>query len=263
LKGILTTSFGSPLGFPEATVTLIASGSSDIVVHPNSLGAFTVSAKPGVYTLRGFYRDPASGILLAEERTVQLTENQTTDIGVFELTDTALMTGWSKYQSGDFAGAEQQFLDYLDRARSGQSSLGSVSAYSALGWTRANGLDNPTVALNDFTSALDAWDGNVDARVGFAGAELSRMKSDGGHFKFNDAIQAINQAIDSTGDYSSAPIHDSINEIDLRAYRALLYYLVGNEAAARNEALSIQDAVAMSGNEGSREALALVLKFTE
>ena len=88
------------------------------------------------------------------------------------------------------------------------------------------------------------------------------MKSDGG-FHFNLALTSVNTAINVAGEYSSAPAHDDVSEVDLKAYRAFLNLLNGNTGDARGEALSIQNKVTGDGNRGSVDALAVVMAFTD
>ena len=133
---------------------------------------------------------------------------------------------------------------------------------NGLGWTRGRGLNGPEDAAKNFQEAIDGWNGNVDAWVGLAASELSMMRSDGG-FHFNESVTAIAAAIDASGDYTSAPAHDQISEIDLHAFRALVNFLNGNTVSARNEAIGIQGQVTSEGNNASAEAIAVVLAFTQ
>ena len=257
LSGILTDSYGAVINLPKASVTL---DGTSVVAHPNSDGAFVLTPEPGVYTLRGVFLDADIGVHLSGERTVDLSAAQNVNIGVFELGDQSLTNGWEKYRGGDYAGAKQFFQEYLNKAKSGQASLGSVSAYAALGWTRGNGLDKPADAVGNFESAIDGWNGNTDAWVGLAGARLGMMRGDGG-FHFNDAVVAATSAISVPGEYSSGPTHDSVGEVDVRAFRAFVNFLNGNGAGATGEAGSIEQAVDSSGNEGSKDVLAIIAAF--
>ena len=258
VKGILKDAYGAVINNPNAVVMLV--GTSE-VAHPGSNGSFLLSADPGTYTLRGSFLDVDAGIELVGSRQVQLVRGETTDIGSFAISDMALENGWNAYRQEQFYAAENYFINYLDSVRSGQADLGGSSAYCGLGWTRGRGLDKPVAAAGNFQSALDGWSENTDALVGLAACELGRMKSDGG-FHFNQAVDSINSAIDMPGQYSSAPTHDQINDIDLCAYRSFVNYLNGNTANARNEALAIKDEVDASGNKGSSGLIAIVLAFT-
>jgi hypothetical protein len=256
---LLIDSYGAIIGLSKASLTL---DGTDIVGHPDSQGAFKLNAVPGTYTLRGVFLDVDAGIRLEGERIVNLTVGQPLNVGEFELSDASLQNGWEKYRAGAYTDAKTAFLNYLTKVRSGQSSVGSTSAYSALGWTMANGFNKPTDAATYFQSALDGWSGNLDARVGFAGVKLGLMKS-GGPFLFNDAIGSVTTAIDATGEYSSAPTHDKITEIDLKAFRAFINFLNGNNSGARSEAQAIATGVASAGNDGSQDVVAIVLEFTK
>jgi hypothetical protein len=217
---------------------------------------------PGTYTLTGVYKNTNAGISLKGQKSVTLVNGQTLDVGTFPLGNSTLEAGWDKYRNGSYTEAASSFKSYLDAVRSGQSTLGSTSAYSALGWTYGNGLDDPVKAMGYFHSAIDGWNGNSDAFAGLAGAELALLKADG-IFHFNETIQGITSAIDLPGDYSSAPSHDMINEVDLKAFRAFANFLNGNTAGARSEASSIEASVNATGNDGSVDAIEIVLEFTK
>jgi len=258
VKGTLTDGFGAVINRSDAVVSLEG---TDSICHPDSKGAFSLAASPGTYVLRGVWADPAAGIRLEGKSNVTLTKGRTANIGLFAISDSSLDSGWAYYRQGKYYAAESAFQQYLTNARSGQASLGGSSALCGLGWTRGRGLDDPVKAAGDFEEAIDAWDGNVDAWVGLAACELGRMKSDGG-LHLNQAAEAINKAIDLEGEYTSAPTHDQISEIDLRAYRAYINFLNGNVSAARSEAQAIQSEVATSGSRASANAIAIVLRFT-
>jgi len=259
LRGILTDGFGAVINLPGASVTLDGTGE---VAHPDENGAFSLSAAPGTYTLRGNLTDTNRGLLLAGSMKVELVKGQTLDIGEFPISSNSLDEGWKKYRNGDFSGAEAFFLDYLHEVRSAQASLGSSAVESALGWTRGRGLDRAAEASVNFRNATDGWSGNVDALVGLAASELSRMRSDGS-FHFNQSVSAVTSAIESPGDYSSAPAHDRIHEIDLLAFRSFVNYLNRNVETARIEAEGIDDRVATDGSRASADAIEIVLAFAQ
>ncbi len=257
--GVLTDSFGVTISRPEASVTVEGTGA---VGHPDSSGAFTITTKPGTYTLTAVFLDADAGIRLTGKRQVTLIAGQTVNAGVIELSDTALLEGWARYRMGKFYQAEDFFVNYLNNVRSAQGNLGSNSAFSALGWTRARGLGKLPDAIGDFNAAIDGWEGNVDAWVGLAGCRLSGMDSDGS-FHFGDAAQAVSTAIDLPGEYSSSPTHDEIIDVDLRAFQAFVRFLNGDSEGARNQALSIKTAVDSNGSEASSDVIEVVLRFTQ
>jgi hypothetical protein len=259
VEGFLVDQYGAAITSSAATMTL---DGTDVVGHPDSVGHFKMAADPGSYTLRGIFTDVAAGILLKSAMPVQLVQGQTLSVGKFILLDQNLSDGWAKYRAGDYAGAQVAFNLYLDTVRSAQAVLGCSSAYSGLGWALGNGLNSPSQALAQFQEATDGWSANGDAWVGTAAADLGSMKA-GGHFSFNQAVEAITTAINLEGDYTSSPAHDKITETDLEAFRALLNFLNGNSSAARSEALSIQQLVNAAGNPGSMDSVAIILKFTQ
>jgi hypothetical protein len=257
LKGVLTDGFGAVIFHPSAVVTL---DGTDVIAHPDSNGAFSITADAGKYTLRGNLFGLDAGFLLTGTEDVTLTEGQTLDIGAFEISNKTLESAWESYRNGQYKPAENSFLNYLDQVRAGQAHMGESSVYSGLGWTRGRGLNDPVQAIEDFQKAINGWDGNLDAMVGLSAAELSSLKTDG-TFHFNQSLQAITSAIDVSGDYSSYPTHDHISEVDLMAFRALVNWLNGNTSAAVTEAQAISDQVNISGNSASENAIAIILGF--
>ena len=259
LQGILTDGFGAVINLPTATLTLDGTGE---IAHPDANGAFTLTAPPGTYNLRGNLTDTIRGLYLTGSMQVVLVKGQDLNVGDFSISNKTLADGWELYRQGDYDGAESYFLDYRDQVRNAQASLGSSAVDCALGWTRGRGLDSPSKASANFGDAIEGWSGNVDAFVGLAGSELALMRSDGS-FHFNQSVSAITTAIESTGDYSSAPTHDRIKEIDLLAYRSFVNFLNGNTVDARAEALAIQNQVATGGSRAGADAIEIVLAFTQ
>jgi len=259
VRGVLTDGFGAVINHPAAIIALLG---TDEVTHPAADGSFTLGAEAGSYVLRGTFSDPDAAFRLSGSRDVVLSKGQTLDVGLFSISNSTLEAAWEQYRKGHYSLAEGSFISYLNETRSGQAHLGASSALSGLGWTRGRGLDRPADAAGNFDDAIAGWNGNVDAWVGLAGCELSRMRSDGG-FHFNDAVEAIGESIDAADEYSSAPTHDLISETDLMAFRSLVNFLNGNTLAARNEALNIRDRVAADGNGASADAIAIVLAFTQ
>jgi tetratricopeptide (TPR) repeat protein len=259
VEGTLVDAFGAPISHSSASVSL--EGTS-VAGSPELNGHFKLDAEPGTYTLVGVWSDTEAGIRLVGKRELTVVVDQTVQVGEFELTNIDLMEGWARYGQGKYYQAEQYFLDYLDTIRSAQADVGSASVYSALGWTRGQGQNRPDDAIADFNKALGGWDGNVDALVGLAGCQLSRMKS-GGEFHFQEAVEAINSAIEASGEYNSAPTHDMVNESDLKAFRVLVNYLNGDVDGAGSEAEAIEAEVDSLGNFASKDALEVILAFTE
>ncbi len=259
VEGTLVTSFGATVNSSAASVTLQA---TEAAAGPDSTGFFTLSAPPGTYNLVAVWSDPAAGISLSGKRQVILVADQTLSVGSFEMTDIRLDEGWARYRQDKYSQAETFFQDYLDFVRAGQADISSASAYSGLGWSRGQGLNNPENGIIDFNKAIEGWPGNTDALVGLAGCELSRMNS-GGAFHFIEGLNAINSAIDRPGDYSSAPAHDLISEPDLRAFRVLMNFLSGNSLEARSEAQEIETLVNSQGNPASEDLIEVILEFTK
>jgi len=259
VRGILTDGFGAVITLQSASVTLDGTGE---VAHPNSNGVFQITAAPGNYTLRGSFVSVDAGFRLEATQPVTLIDSQTLDVGNFAISYSLLDSGWDAYRMGQYQNAESRFSQYLTYVRSGQASLGSSSAFSALGWTRGRGLNKPIQASIDFNDAVAGWGNNLDAWVGLSGSELARMRSDGG-YHFNEAVNAVTTAIDIPGDYTSTSTHDNITELDLESYRAFLNLLNGNSAGARTEALAIQDEVAVGGSVAASNAIEIVLAFTD
>jgi len=257
VKGVLTDGFGSVINHSSAVLTLDGTG---VVAYPNSIGAFSITSEPGSYVLRASFSDLNAGFLLSGSMNVTLTEGQPLDIGAFAITSKTLDSAWTSYRNGQYQKAESEFLTYLDQVRASQAHLGVSSVYSGLGWTRGRGLNDPVLAAGDFQKAIDGWNGNLDAWVGMAAAELSSMKSSG-TFRFNQSAGAITSAIDIEGDYSSSPAHDQVSEVDLMAFRAFVNWLNGNTASAVSEAQSISSLVDTSGNAASADAIAIVIAF--
>ena len=96
LKGILTDSYGAVIGFSAATVSLDGTA---LVGHPDVNGAFSLTAPPGSYTLRGVYKNVPCRILLAGTKSIALLSGKPLDIGSFALSDSALNTGWGGLSS--------------------------------------------------------------------------------------------------------------------------------------------------------------------
>jgi hypothetical protein len=259
IHGSLSDSYGAIIDFPQAVVSL---DETDVIGHPDAQGDFSLTAEPGVYTLRGLFIDSEAGTRLEGVRTVNLVLDKPLNVGAFEISDVNLQNGWEYYRTGAYSDARKAFNSYLNTVRSGQSSIGSASAYAALGWTVCNGLNLPTDAAGYYQSAIDGWSGNVDAWAGLAGIRLGLMKS-GGAFQFTQSIQAVTSAIDLPGEYSSAPTHDKITETDLKAFRAFVNLLNGNNTGARDEAQAISQDVSAGGNDGSKDAVKIVLEFTK
>jgi len=259
LKGVLADGFGAVISSPDATITLATTG---VIGNPGPDGSFSLEADPGSYTLRGYYLNAAAGIRLEGSVTVQLVKGQTTDIGVFKISNKTLEDGWAEYRKETFNTALTAFQNYDDFVRSGQADLGSSSSYSAIGWTYGRGLHDPVNASVYFEDALGGWNGNLDAWVGLSACDLSLMRSDGS-FHFNDAVNRVTQAIEIPGEYSSYPTHDNISEDDLRAYRSFVNFLNGNSVSARNEALEIEGRIPLTGNSASADAIGIVLAFTD
>ncbi|HDS30614.1 MAG TPA: hypothetical protein ENN67_06160, partial [Firmicutes bacterium] len=247
VSGKLADPYGALITRSDALVSLDGAGVSG---SPDSFGSFKLSAPPGTYNLVGIFHDPSAGIKLIGKRQVTLVAKQTLDVGIFELSNNNLLEGWARYNQRKYFQAEKFFLDYLDNAKTAQANIGSSSAYSGLGWTRGQGMNNPSEAVEDFNKAVNGWSDNTDSWAGLAGCHLSRMKTDG-RFYFPEAISAISNAIDIPGDYSSAPTHDKITETDLKAFRVLVNFLAGNTQTARNEALAIEAEVKSLGNPAS------------
>lgn len=257
VKGILTDNFGAVIGFPEAVIYL---DGLQTVAHPNPEGFFSINAPEGQYSLRAYFIDVDAGFKLQGQKSVTLKNGKITDAGMLKISNPHLNEGWSRYQAGNYEGARLSFLKYLDYVRSGQSVIGSASVYSALGWTLGNGLNKPSEAIEHFQRAVNSWNGNVDAWVGLAGASLATMRSEGG-YKFNQAIQAVSNAINNPGEYSSDPTHDDISEADLRVFRAFVNFLNGNTAGAVAEANNVVDLIAATGSPGGKDTHAIILAF--
>jgi len=257
VSGILTDGFGAIISHPAAVVSL--DGTSEFA-YPGGDGSFTLSAAPGTYILRGQLYDPDEGFLLDATREITVVAGETATIGTFAISDNTLEVAWESYRKSQFNKAENEFKVYLNDSRSAQAHVGASSALSGLGWTRGRGLDNPVLASENFQEAIAGWGSNTDAYVGLAACELSRMKFDGG-FHFNQAMLAINAAIDIPGNYSSSPTHDQISEVDLYAYHAFVDFLNGNTVNAKQEAQEIQSDVATGGNSASSGVIEIVLNF--
>ncbi|HEX9744670.1 MAG TPA: hypothetical protein VGB30_04510 [bacterium] len=259
IHGILVDAFGAIISSNQASIS-VTGGST--IATPDANGNFTLQAPAGSQTLTASLTMVPAGIRLRGSKVITVVEGQTTQVGEFVISDDSLSQGWNAYTTGQYFNAENLFLSYLDTVKSAQADFGSTSAYVGLGWTRARGLNKASDASNDFMKAIDGYQNNADAWVGLAGSELSRMKKDGG-FHFNQAINAINSAINIPGNYSSAPTHDLITELDLRAYRSFLNYLNGNEAVAKSEANEISQSVATDGSNASGELLSVVIAFSD
>ncbi|MFH1675934.1 MAG: hypothetical protein ABIC40_02830 [bacterium] len=259
LKGKLTDSFGGIVNSPDAAIMLVG---TDLVVHPDANGYFMITARAGNYEMKASFVRVDAGVKLTGIRQVGIVGNKTLDLGTFEISDNSLEEGWARYRLGNFDEAESYFGEYLAGVRTVQVNAGSSSAYNGLGWTHAEGMNQPLRAIEDFNNAISGWNGNTDAWVGLAGCQVIRMKKDGG-FHFSEALDAINKAIDQPGAYSSAPTHDEINEIDLKAYRALVNLLAGNLPDARVEAVNLALDIGKYGNYGSQGAIDIVLVFTD
>jgi len=259
LKGKLTDSFGGIVNSPDAAVMLVG---TDLVVHPDANGYFMITAPEGDYEMKASFVMVDAGVKLTGVRQVGIIANKTLDLETFEISDNSLEEGWARYRLGNFDEAESYFDQYLAGVRTVQVNAGASSAYNGLGWTHAEGLNQPLRAIDDFNIAISGWNGNTDAWVGLAGCHLNRMKMDGS-WHFSDALNAVNKAIDQPGAYSSSPSHDDINEIDLKAYRAFLNLLDGNLPDARGEAVNLAVDIGKYGNYGSQGAIDIVLVFSK
>ena len=260
VQGVLTDGFGSVIGLGEATVSL--EGAGVVVGHPGPDGSFKLSAEAGKYDLVGVFLNSAAGIRLAGSRKVEIIKGRILNVGSFQISDTNLEEGWARYRQGNYEWAAHYFEDYLESVRSGQADLGSVSALCGLGWCQGRGMHDPEAAAASFQEALGGWAGNADAWVGLAGCELSRMRLDG-DFHLFQAVQAVTNAIDLPGEYSSEPTHDEVSEAEIRAFRCLVNLLAGDAASARGEAQIVEGLVEASGSKASSDVVALVLGFTE
>lgn len=218
--------WGAPVPGPTGFTAQVTGGAltSAINVSPDAAGRVSVNLDPGTYTVNASYRRTAQAILLTATQAITVAEGDSGRVQSIELKDSALSQGWSLFRAGDYPGAIAQFVDYESRA--GAANVGSNNANNALGWARVR---NGELSSGDaaFNLAIAADPANQDAFVGKAGLLLLRNSSNA---DLVEAITRLSTVIDAEGNYSSAPTHDDIVEVDLIVCRALGHFLQGDIA---------------------------------
>ncbi|HYE78266.1 MAG TPA: hypothetical protein VEI97_09785 [bacterium] len=211
-------------------------------ITPNADGRATVDAPAGTYRLQATLRRPSEFVRLAADQQVTLPGTGSGPI-IVKLADPDLSAGWAMYRAGDLSGALAEFTQY--RQRAGTAEFGANAADDALGWTHAK-MGDFNDSVQAFTNILQASARrNTDALVGGAGILLVR---NAGRRDWETAETLLTDAINTSGEYSSAPTHDDVQETDLFISRALAHYLQGDRAAAMADLNQVRSRVATSAN---------------
>jgi len=215
-----------------------------INVSPDANGRVSVNLDPGAYTVNASYMRVAQAILINASQAITVADGDKEKVQAIELKDSSLSQGWSLFRSADYPGAIIEFLEYEQRA--GQANVGSNNANNALGWARIrnNNFGDGEAAFN---LALAADNANQDAFVGKAGLLLLRNSSNA---DLVEAITRLSSVIDAEGNYSSAPTHDHIVEVDLIVCRALAHFLQGDLANTQLNLDAARPAIASGSDAG-------------